>query len=126
MSPHPIVLLVDDDAAVRASLGFWLDLEGLLLVAFDRAEALLASGIIDTADCLVIDERLPGMTGLQLLAELRRQGVAAPAIITTSHATRALRDAARAAGAQLVEKPLIGDALLAQIRTQLGSFERAA
>lgn len=126
MTSKPIVLLVDGDAAVRASLSFWLDLEGFSLQSFDCARALLGSELVATAQCLIVDQRLPDMSGMALLAELRARGVTTPAILTATNPPRRIRDASHAAGAVLVEKPLMSNALVARIHEQLGAMARAA
>jgi FixJ family two-component response regulator len=69
----------------------------------------------------VLDERLSGMSGLQALAALRKRAVTLPAILITSHPQPQLRNAAKAASVPIVEKPLIGDALLTAIRIALGA-----
>lgn len=120
MKSKPIVLLVDGDAAVRASLSFWLDLEGFSLQSFDCARLLLGSEATDVAHCLIVDQRLPDMSGLALLAELRARGVATPAILTATNPTQQTRDALQDVGAVVVEKPLMSNALVAHIHERLG------
>jgi two-component system C4-dicarboxylate transport response regulator DctD len=116
----PIVLLVDGDAAVRASLSFWLDLEGFSLQSFDCGQALLGSELLEASHCLIVDQRLPDMAGIALLAELRARSVTTPAILMVTHPQQRIRDASHAARAVLVEKPLISNALVARIHEQLG------
>ena len=111
--PDPTrVLLVDDDPAVRGSLKFALELEGFEVEDVASAELV---GEQD-ANCLVLDYRLPGMNGLQLLDLLRRRGSKAPAIIITSRPNRKVREQIAAAKATLIEKPLLCDALSGAIR----------
>lgn len=118
----PNILLVDDDAAVRASLAFSLGLEGFDVETFASAELLLERrgrlGLPAFA-CLVLDHRLPGMEGLALLEKLRGEGVGLPAVIITSTPARSIGDRAAAADAILIEKPLLCDALTAAIRSLL-------
>lgn len=113
------VLVVDDDPAVRASLKFSFELDGFEVEDFASGEQLADEGAIDDGSCLVLDYRLPGMNGLQLLALLRGRGSRAPAIIITSQPNRKLREQIAAAGAVLIEKPLLCDALTAGIRALL-------
>lgn len=117
-APH--IVLVDDDSAVRASLTFSLELEGFEVEAFASAEAA-ADVTVDDRSCLLIDYRLPGMDGLALLSLLRARGVGAPAIVITSNPTRQLRHAIDAAGATLIEKPLLCDRLTTRIRALLAA-----
>ena len=77
-SSNPIVLVVDDDPAVCNSLKFALGLEGYRVRAFSDAAALLKAEDLPHSRCLVIDLKLPGMDGLELLDELRRRNVTAP------------------------------------------------
>jgi two-component system, LuxR family, response regulator FixJ len=113
---RPCILIVDDDAALRSALTFSLELEGFEVEAFESGEALAEHDPIAGPGCLVLDYHLPGMDGLALLALLRARGVALPALIITSLPTRSLAARAAAAGAAIVEKPLLCDALAAAIR----------
>lgn len=116
---HPLVILVDDDPAVRSALKFSLELEGYQVETCASGEALLAHHLPDHDACLVIDERLPGIGGLQALDELRRRNVSLPAVLITSNPKGILRQAAAAAGVPIVEKPLLGDGLSGMIREAL-------
>jgi FixJ family two-component response regulator len=121
-SPRPLTIVVDDDPAVRGSLAFSLDLDGFDVEAYDSAEALLSrKGPIGRDACLVLDQNLPGATGLEALKALRARHVEAPAILITSHPKAAVIAAAAAAGAPIVEKPLLGDALLREIHRVLAA-----
>jgi two-component system, LuxR family, response regulator FixJ len=110
------VLIVDDDPAVRASLQFCLELEGFQVRTYARGSDLLDDPNMPLSGCLVIDYRLPGMNGLDLLAALRRRNIALPAIVITTHPSAAVRSQAAAAGAALIEKPLLNEALFDGIR----------
>ena len=118
---HPLVVIVDDDPAVRSSLAFSLELEGFQVEACESGEALLLRKLPDQHTCLVIDERLPGITGLQALAQLRGRQVGLPALLITSNPKPATRAAAAAAGVPIVEKPLLCDALSGSIRAALAA-----
>lgn len=121
MSPRPTVYLVDDDAAVRHALAFALDLEGFIVETYDTGEALLLRDRPYAPGCLVIDERLPGVSGFETLRQLRARKVDLPAIFVTSHPKAAFREAAAHVGAPIVEKPLEGETLIAVIHRLLGS-----
>jgi FixJ family two-component response regulator len=118
-SARPLVVIVDDDLAVCRSLAFLLATEGIAVRAYVSAAELLKE--VPHAACFVIDYKLPGMNGLELLAELRRRRVMAPAILITTHPSAAVRARAAADGIALIEKPLLGDALFHQIRAALAT-----
>jgi len=118
-SPGP-VLVVDDDAAVRHSLKFVLELEGLDVRLYEGGEDLLAAGDLPANGCLVVDYRMPAMDGVELMDRLRRRRVSLPAILITSKATRDLCErAARSGYRQVLEKPLEDSRLVDSIRCAL-------
>ena len=121
MNPAPMLFLVDDDPAIRASLTFSLELEGFAVRTFDSAEALIGRGEQAAPSCLLLDYRLPGLDGLSLLQQLRGKGQNCPAILITSNPPRRVRQRAREAGATLVEKPLLGNRLTAAIRALIAA-----
>ncbi len=112
----PVVAVVDDDPAVSASLKFSLELEGFQVRAYRNAAEFLRSGECDSCDCLVIDQRMPGMTGMDLIAWLRDRKVVTPAILIISHPNVALGARAKLAGVPIVEKPFLGNTLVEKIR----------
>ena len=114
-SARPLVVIVDDDPAIRSSLAFSLQTEGFSVRSYASGTELLGDALTTEASCLVIDYQLPGMNGLDLVAELRRRQVAAPAILITTHPSAAVRERAAATGVAVVEKPLLGDALFHEI-----------
>lgn len=116
MIATPVLLLVDDDPAVRASLQFSLELEGFEVEAFESGERLVERTNRASPSCLVIDYRLPGIDGLALLALLRNRGETCPAILITTNPPRSLRARVAGAGAVLIEKPLLSDGLTTAIR----------
>jgi len=114
-----MILVVDDDAAVRNSLKFSLEVEGFSVRAYSRASDLLAEVDMPDRGCLVLDYRLPGASGLDLLDELRSRKVRLPAVLITSHPSMKLRERAAAAGVPVVEKPLLTESLFESICTAL-------
>ncbi len=113
------VIIVDDDAALLEALKFGLELEGFSVQGHLRSGALLAEKLPTSEACLVIDYRLPGLDGLDLLQALRVSGVVLPAIIITSDPDATLLVRAAALGALVIEKPLLGDALTLAIGNAL-------
>jgi FixJ family two-component response regulator len=76
--------------------------------------------------CLVVDEHLPGLSGLATIQRLRAVGVRLPAILLTSRPSPALRGIAGGAGAHLLEKPLVGDLLPLQVRAAITAARDAS
>ncbi len=123
MEMPPVVAVVDDDLAVCNSLKFSLELEGLEVRTFPGGAELLRAPDVAACDCFVIDQKMPGMSGLELIGKLRDRRIAAPAILLISQPSAVL--SARAASAQvpIVEKPLLGNTLLDRIREALRRAE---
>lgn len=121
---RPAILLVEDDAAVVNALTFSLELEGFEVCAYADGEALLASTPLPSRGCLVLDYNLPGMDGLDLLERLRAADVTLPAILITTNPRRALRAQAAIAGVEIIEKPLLTDALRDSVRSALDAAPR--
>jgi two-component system C4-dicarboxylate transport response regulator DctD len=113
-----IVVLVEDDPAVLASLRFAFELEGFLVFAHESAESLLAAGPPPRPACFVIDQRLPGMDGLSLVRRLREYDSTVRALLITTSNTDIAR---RAAGERvpIVDKPLVTETLVAEVRRAL-------
>lgn len=116
----PLVLLVEDDAALGPALKFTLELEGYAVELTDRAEVLMGRTLPEGATCLVTDQNLPGMGGLDMVEALRLRGVRVPAILITTQVTRNVRAQAGRLDVQVVEKPILGDRLSDAIRGALG------
>ncbi|MFT3728116.1 MAG: response regulator [Terricaulis sp.] len=107
--PGPL-FLVDDDLDVLAALKFTFEADGCNVVTLTSGEALIAAAPPRGA-CIVIDQRLPGMTGLETVAQLRAAGITTPAILITTHPSAAVTRRAAQLDVDIVEKPLLGDAL---------------
>jgi FixJ family two-component response regulator len=117
--PRPTVYVVDDDDAVRRALAFALDLDGFDVETFESGEALLLREPPAVHGCLVLDERLPGISGLDTLRQLRARQVTLPAVFVTSHPKPAFREAAARAATPIIEKPLEGETLITAIHRLL-------
>jgi len=114
---NPIVFLVDDDAAVRDALRGLLEVEGFAVEAYDSATAFLQRYRPEQPGCLILDVRMPGMSGAELQAELGARRIRMPIIFLTGHGTIPLSVRAVKAGAvDFLEKPVNLDTLLARIR----------
>ena len=113
------VVVVDDDEAVRDSLKFSLVIEGFAVRVFSSGPQLLAEPSLSPGDCYVVDQNMPGMSGLDLISTLRARNLTAPAILITTHPNAAVRERAAAAGVAIVEKPLLDFTLLNSVRRSL-------
>lgn len=118
---RPSVVLVEDDPAVTRAIEFSFGLEGLDVRSYADGAGALAAEPPRRAGCLVLDYQLPDMDGLDLLQRLRAGGVSAPAILITTNPREAVRRRAQAAGAPIVEKPLLSDALLDSVRQAIAT-----
>jgi FixJ family two-component response regulator len=108
-----VVAVVDDDASVRESLRFLLEVAGYDVVTFASARDYLDHVSRHPATCLVVDQHMPRTTGLELLTLLRERGAALPtALITGSLSPDLVRQATALGAARVLEKPLADDALL--------------
>lgn len=98
------------------AITFLLETEGFRVECHGTAESFERADTL-SADCLVIDQRLPDGHGLDILDRVRGRGVATPAMIITSDPPLMVRIRAEALDARLLEKPLLGDELMSAIRT---------
>ena len=120
MNDKTVVHVVDDDAAMRDSMAFLLDVNGFKPQVYDSASALLAESPMDALSCVVSDIRMPGMNGIELVRELKSKGSTSPVILITGHGDVALAVEAMKAGAvDFIEKPFDDTVLLGAIRSAL-------
>lgn len=113
----PIILVVDDDPAVRDSLKFSLELEGLTVHACDSGAALLDHLQFERANCLVLDYKMPQMDEFDILERLGECKTQVPVVLITENATARVRERALRAGVCcILEKPLLDRALIDRIR----------
>jgi two-component system response regulator FixJ len=120
MNDKTVVHVVDDDAAMRDSLTFLLDVNGFKPLVYDSASAFLTESPIDALSCVVSDIRMPGMNGIELVLELKSKGSTCPVILVTGHGDVALAvEAMKAGAADFIEKPFDDAVLLGAIRSAL-------
>jgi len=116
----PIVYVVDDNADVREGLQSLFQSIGLRSAAFDSATAFLQSTLADEVSCLVLDVRLPGLSGLDFQAEVTTERIRLPIIFITGHADVAMSVRAMKAGAvEFLTKPIREQDLLDAVRVAL-------
>jgi len=119
-SQEPIVFVVDDDPGFRDALGRLFRSVGLRAEVFGSAAELLQSKLPDTTSCLVLDVRLPGLSGLDFQTELARQNIEIPIIFMTGHGDIPMTVKAMKAGAiEFLTKPFRDQDLLDAVRVAL-------
>lgn len=118
-----IVIIVDDDASFRRSTERLVCAAGFTVLSFASADNFLRSTLPDAAVCLVLDVRMPGLSGLDLQLELRRVGIKIPIVFMTGHGDIPMSVQAMRAGAvEFLTKPFHGRDLLNAI---VQAIERA-
>ena len=120
MTGAPIVFVVDDDPSVRSSLKFLLSTVGLHVESFESADAFLHKKPSDAPSCLVLDVRLPGLSGLDFQRELAARNIRIPIIFLTGHGDIPMSVRAMKAGAvEFLTKPFRDQDLLDAVRIAL-------
>jgi two-component system response regulator FixJ len=110
------IAVVDDDQAVRDSLRFLLESAGHEVDTYESGTRFLAEAEPARIACLVLDQQMPEISGLEMLARLRSRGVTTPALLIVSSSTSALAARAGELGVLgVLEKPLAADDLLARL-----------
>ena len=99
-----VVALVDDDLAVLDSLKFLLELDGYPVATYNSATAFLDDRATDPA-CLIADQHMPGMTGLELATQLRGDGIGIPILLITGSPSPAIVARAAQLGIDVLDKP---------------------
>ena len=118
------VFVVDDDEAVRTALASLLGAEGYRVREFGSAVAFYQHPVPELPACLLLDMKMPGIGGLEVVAELRRKGVLIPVIFITGHGSIPLSVQAMKAGAlEFLTKPVAADELLRAVRDALAMDE---
>ncbi len=109
----PLVHLIDDDEAVRASLALLIGTVGLRVQTWDDPQAFIKDFDRQNIGVIVLDVRMPGISGIAVLETLVAQGVDQPVIMLTGHGTvQMCRRAFKAGAAEFLEKPVNDEALL--------------
>ena len=120
MTTASIVFVVDDDPSVRSSLKFLLSTVGLQVESFDSADTFLHKKPPDAPSCLVLDVRLPGLSGLDFQRELAARNIRIPIIFLTGHGDIPMSVRAMKAGAvEFLTKPFRDQDLLDAVRIAL-------
>jgi two-component system, LuxR family, response regulator FixJ len=120
MQSDAVVYIVDDDEAVRKSLGLLLKSTGQTSKLCDSAEAFLDCYDPSRPGCMLLDIRMPGMSGLELQEKLSSRGIHLPVVIMTGHGDIAMTVRAMKAGARdFIEKPFQNQVLMKIIQESL-------
>jgi FixJ family two-component response regulator len=122
MNTRPLVSGIDDDESVRESLPHLLKGFGFAVRAYSSAEEYLASNLLSQSKCLILDITMPGMSGPDLLEELKRLGWETPTIFITAQRDEKVRSQVLERGAiACFFKPFSGTALRTAIDAALGN-----
>ncbi|MBK7277865.1 MAG: response regulator transcription factor [Rubrivivax sp.] len=129
MNQTPLIHLVDDDAGVRSSLALLIGTVGLRVMPWAHPQAFLDGFDREAIGAIMLDVRMPGLGGLQVLETLRAQGADQPVVMLTGHGTVALcRQAFKGGAAEFLEKPvddqLLLDTLQSAVRQHVRSRQR--
>jgi two-component system response regulator FixJ len=117
----PVVYVVDDDAAVRDSFHILLESNGFDVRTYMSTAMFLAEMPPLESSCLILDVNMPELDGIELLGQLRRNGVMVPAILVTGGGiTSCLVSKAGRSGVALLEKPVIAQELVSEVYRSLG------
>ncbi len=115
-----VIAIVDDDEPLREALGSVMKAAGFATNTFATAEEFLESATQRETACLILDVRLPGMSGLELQKRLADADSLVPIIFVTAHGDASLRDLVMRSGAAgFLNKPVRSDALLREIHAAL-------
>jgi FixJ family two-component response regulator len=123
MRDNPRISVVDDDVSVRRALGNLISSVGYQVELFASAEEFLNSGHLHDTDCLILDVRMPGMSGLGLQQRLAATNYLIPIIFITAHASdeEARRRALEAGALDFLLKPFSEESLLNSVRAAIHS-----
>lgn len=110
------IFVVDDDEPVRESTRALLEAHGLPVNAYASADALMAAGVLQQGDCLILDNNMSGTTGIEMVETLRGRGIRLPVIMFTGRSDPAFKQRAHRAGVLIIlDKPVTEDHLLQAI-----------
>ena len=122
-----LVHLVDDDEAIRRSVGFMLKTSGYHVRTYESGAELLKGAPHIERGCILLDIRMPGMDGLEVQGALKDKGVTLPVIIMTGHGDVSLAVQAMKAGSvDFIEKPFEKAVLLSAIEHGIDRLKRSA
>ncbi len=119
----PTVFIVDDDPAVRDAIRWLMEQVKLKAQVFSSADEFLASYVPGTRGCIILDIRMPGMSGLELQERLKASGTLIPIIVITGHGDVSIAVRAMKAGAvEFLQKPFNDQLLLDTVQSALSTY----
>jgi FixJ family two-component response regulator len=120
LSTPLVISVIDDDASVRAATNNLLRSRGYIVHTFASAEEFLQSPLLNQTSCVIADMQMPGMSGLELLTNLRKRGYKTPFIFITAFPDEGVRAKASRAGAiGFLAKPFAAPGLIKSLHTAL-------
>jgi FixJ family two-component response regulator len=120
-----LIAIVDDDRSVQSALQDLIESEGLSTLCFGSAEQFLASGAQHKAGCLIADIRMPGMSGIELQANLKADRCRIPIIFITAHGDAKMRIQAMRDGAvEFLTKPFDNAVLLETVHVAVEDYAK--
>ena len=126
MTTTPLIHLIDDDAAVRDSLALLIGTVGLRVTTWAEPLAFLSGFDRQAIGAIVLDVRMPGVSGLTVLERLRAEGVDQPVVMLTGHGTVELcRRAFKSGAAEFLEKPVDDELLIETLQTAVRQHVRS-
>ena len=126
MNQTPLIQLVDDDSGVRDSLALLIATVGLRVVPWADPQAFVQGFDREAIGAIVLDVRMPGLSGLQVLEQLRNESVDTPVVMLTGHGTVAMcRRAFKGGAAEFLEKPVDDQALLDALQAAVRQHVRS-
>jgi two-component system, LuxR family, response regulator FixJ len=125
MPPSSLVHVIDDDDAMRDSLEFLLRSAKIDVRTYDSATAFLSTLPDGATGCVVTDVRMPGLSGIDVLRELKARGATMPVIVITGHGDIQLAvEAMKIGAADFLEKPFDDEVLLASVRAAIDRVQK--
>ena len=120
-----MIFIIDDDQSMQRAFLLLLQSAGLDAKAFTSAEEFLTHSVISDADCIILDLRMPRMTGFELMEKLRSMGIHVPIICVTAFDDAGSRERARELGAAAyLTKPVDDQALIDAINWTIKSKKK--
>src|SRR5216117_3605719 len=118
--PHPRILVIDDEAPIRDSLRMMLEYEGYEFLGAATGQEGLALAEREAPDLVLLDVKMPGMDGIEVLERLRNMNESLPVVVVSGHGTISTAVEATKKGAfDFIEKPFASDRVLVSLRNAL-------